>query len=266
MRESLRSEAPEPELELKRRLRAPSRQVSSGEGGPGGRGSRKGGGIAPSSGSAGRGRRLLSGGPAPPGVGPDPARPVAAEGPPWPQGAARPPSVSGVAAAARNSAGAGRGAPAFSWNSGRERRGRRRGRGRGGGPGRRAYGRKRGVRARPARGAARRARGRGLRPDGAAGPAFDEVAVVLGGARPPICRGDRPPPPFLPDAGPATCWSVEMLRASRPGACFLSDCAALLTSEAFWGFLRAACGCELYGVTRSGLSSNRGSPENNFAR
>lgn len=137
MRESLRSEAPEPELELKRRLRAPSRQVSSGEGGPGGRGSRKGGGIAPSSGSAGLGRRVLSGGPAPPGVGPDPARPVAAEGPPWPQGAARPPSVFGVAAAARNSAGAGRGAPAFSWNSGRERRGRGAG---GGGAGARAGG------------------------------------------------------------------------------------------------------------------------------
>lgn len=180
VRESLGSEAPEPELELKRRLRARSREVSSGERGPGGRGSRKGGRMTPSRGPAGRGRRVLSGGPAFSGVRPDLARPVAAEGPPWPQGAARPPGVSGVAAAARNSAGAGRGAPAFSWNSGRERRGRRRGRGRGGGPGPRACGRKRGVRAGPARGAARRARGRGLRPDGGAGLAFDEVAVVLG--------------------------------------------------------------------------------------
>lgn len=135
VRESLRSGAPEPELELKRRLRARSREVSSGERGPGGKGSRKGGRITPSRGPAGRGRGVLSGGPALSGVRPDLARPVAAKGPPWLQGAARPPSVSGVAAAARNSAGAGRGAPAFSWNSGRERRGRRRGRGRGGGPG-----------------------------------------------------------------------------------------------------------------------------------
>lgn len=205
--------------------------MSAGEGGPGGRGSRRGDGIAPSP----RRRRDPAGGCCRAALLPresGPARPGPARltGPPWPPRA--PPAllgVSGVAAAARNSAGAGRGAPAFSWNSGRERRGRRRGRGRGGGPGRRACGRKRGVRARPARGAARRARGRGLRPDGAAGPAFDEVAAVLrllsGGAL--GARRRR----FLPDPARATCWSVEMLGASCPGARFLSDCALVLTSE-----------------------------------
>lgn len=181
---------------------------------------------------AGPGRRVLSGGPAPSGVRPGPARAGAADGGHLGPPGRRPPSLVSPAWPRRPGILRARvGGPRRSLGTPAARGGA--GGAGGGGAGARAGGPAEGsaasVRARPARGAARRARGRGLRPDGAAGPAFDEVAAVLrllsGGAL--GARRRR----FLPDPARATCWSAEMLGASCPGARFLSDCALVLTSE-----------------------------------